>query len=96
MDELEALIDVLDGLRAAVLKKLAGLSEVDARRSTVPSTSSAPSTNRPCGLLARSSSPPSSVEIRRARRWIVWPSGTAGSHASILRYGSGGSTLVRS
>ena len=37
MDELEALIAVLDGLRAGVLKKLAGLSEEDARRSTVPS-----------------------------------------------------------
>ena len=37
MDELEALIAFLDGLRAGVLKKLAGLSEADARRSTVPS-----------------------------------------------------------
>ena len=35
--ELEALLAVLDGLRAGVLKKLAGLSEDDARRSTVPS-----------------------------------------------------------
>jgi Protein of unknown function (DUF664) len=37
VDELEALIAVLDGLRAGVLRKLAGLSEEDARRSTVPS-----------------------------------------------------------
>jgi hypothetical protein len=35
--ELEQLIDTLDGLRAGVLKKLAGLSETDARRSTVDS-----------------------------------------------------------
>ena len=35
--ELEALLAVLDDLRAGVLKKLAGLSEDDARRSTVPS-----------------------------------------------------------
>jgi hypothetical protein len=31
------LLDVLDGLRAGVLKKVAGLSEADARRSTVDS-----------------------------------------------------------
>ena len=37
MDELETLRDALDGQRAGVLKKLAGLSEDDARRSTVPS-----------------------------------------------------------
>jgi uncharacterized protein DUF664 len=35
--ELEELCSVLDGLRAGVLKKLAGLSEADARRSTVDS-----------------------------------------------------------
>jgi hypothetical protein len=35
--ELAALLDALNGLRAGVLKKLAGLSEEDARRSTVPS-----------------------------------------------------------
>jgi hypothetical protein len=35
--ELERLLEVLEGHRAAVLKKLAGLSEDDARRSTVPS-----------------------------------------------------------
>jgi uncharacterized protein DUF664 len=35
--ELERLLDVLEDQRAAVLKKLAGLSEEDARRSTVPS-----------------------------------------------------------
>jgi uncharacterized damage-inducible protein DinB len=35
--ELERLRASLDGLRAAVLKKLAGLSEEDARRSTVGS-----------------------------------------------------------
>ena len=35
--ELEQLVDVLDEHRAAVLRKVAGLSEVDARRSTVPS-----------------------------------------------------------
>jgi Protein of unknown function (DUF664) len=35
--ELVALRDALNGMRAGVLKKLAGLSEVDARRSTVPS-----------------------------------------------------------
>ena len=35
--ELEAIIAVLDGLRGGVLDKLAGLSEDDARRSTVPS-----------------------------------------------------------
>ena len=35
--ELEQLRAALDGLRAGVLKKLAGLSEADARRSTVPS-----------------------------------------------------------
>ena len=35
--ELEQLGATLDGLRAGVLKKLAGLSEADARRSTVPS-----------------------------------------------------------
>ncbi|MGY4766083.1 DinB family protein [Kribbella sp. CWNU-51] len=35
--ELEQLQAVLDGLRAGVLKKLAGLSEADARRSTVDS-----------------------------------------------------------
>jgi hypothetical protein len=38
--ELEALLSTLDGLRAGVLKKLAGLSEQDARRSTVPSGTS--------------------------------------------------------
>jgi hypothetical protein len=35
--ELELLVETLDGLRAGVLKKLAGLSEEDARRSTVGS-----------------------------------------------------------
>src|SRR5688572_33319375 len=35
--EVEQLRATLDGLRAGVLKKLAGLSEDDARRSTVPS-----------------------------------------------------------
>jgi hypothetical protein len=35
--ELEALLAVLDVLRGSVLKKLDGLSEDDARRSTVPS-----------------------------------------------------------
>jgi hypothetical protein len=35
--EVEQLRAVLEGLRAAVLKKLAGLSEADARRSTVGS-----------------------------------------------------------
>jgi hypothetical protein len=35
--ELEQLRATLDGLRAGVLKKLAGLSEADARRSTVDS-----------------------------------------------------------
>ena len=35
--ELEALTATLDGLRSGVLKKLAGLSEADARRSTVGS-----------------------------------------------------------
>ena len=37
MDELETLRRALDGQRSGVLKKLAGLSEEDARRSTVPS-----------------------------------------------------------
>ena len=37
MGELEELIRALDGARAGVLKKLAGLSEEDARRSTVAS-----------------------------------------------------------
>ncbi|WP_328999785.1 DinB family protein [Kribbella sp. NBC_00709] len=37
MTELEQLVETLDGLRAGVLKKLAGLSEADARRSTVGS-----------------------------------------------------------
>ncbi|RZU10477.1 uncharacterized protein DUF664 [Kribbella rubisoli] len=37
MTELEQLVETLDGLRAGVLKKLAGLSEADARRSTVES-----------------------------------------------------------
>ncbi|MFC6157530.1 DinB family protein [Kribbella jiaozuonensis] len=37
MTELEQLVETLDGLRAGVLKKLAGLSEADARRSTVDS-----------------------------------------------------------
>lgn len=37
VDELEELRATLDGLRAGVLKKLAGLSEADARRSTVDS-----------------------------------------------------------
>jgi hypothetical protein len=36
-DEVEALLSALSGLRAGVLGKLAGLSEDDARRSTVPS-----------------------------------------------------------
>ena len=36
-DELATLLRALDGERASVLKKLAGLSEEDARRSTVPS-----------------------------------------------------------
>jgi len=36
-DELEALLADLAGLRASLLAKLAGLSEADARRSTVPS-----------------------------------------------------------
>jgi uncharacterized damage-inducible protein DinB len=35
--EVEALLAALDDERAGVLKKLAGLSEADARRSTVPS-----------------------------------------------------------
>jgi uncharacterized damage-inducible protein DinB len=35
--ELEQLVETLDGLRASVLTKLAGLSEADARRSTVES-----------------------------------------------------------
>jgi hypothetical protein len=35
--EIDALLATLDTLRASVLKKLAGLSEDDARRSTVPS-----------------------------------------------------------
>ncbi|MEV0797453.1 DinB family protein [Kribbella sp. NPDC050281] len=35
--ELQQLCAVLDGLRAGVLKKLAGLSEADARRTTVDS-----------------------------------------------------------
>ncbi|TCC25088.1 DinB family protein [Kribbella speibonae] len=35
--ELEQLVATLDALRAGVLKKLAGLSETDARRSTVDS-----------------------------------------------------------
>jgi len=35
--ELDQLVATLDGLRAGVLKKLAGLSETDARRSTVDS-----------------------------------------------------------
>jgi hypothetical protein len=35
--ELEELLRALDGMRAGVLKKLAGLSDADARRSTVPS-----------------------------------------------------------
>ena len=35
--ELEELQSALDGMRAGVLKKLAGLSDADARRSTVPS-----------------------------------------------------------
>ena len=35
--ELVALRDALDGMQSGVLKKLAGLSEVDARRSTIPS-----------------------------------------------------------
>ncbi|MFI6831697.1 DinB family protein [Kribbella sp. NPDC050241] len=35
--EVQQLCAVLDGLRAGVLKKLAGLSEADARRSTVDS-----------------------------------------------------------
>jgi uncharacterized protein DUF664 len=37
VDELQTLRDTLDGMRAGVLGKLAGLSEEDARRSTVPS-----------------------------------------------------------
>lgn len=37
MDELATLRETLDGLRSGVLKKLAGLSEADARRSTVDS-----------------------------------------------------------
>jgi uncharacterized damage-inducible protein DinB len=36
-DELEALLGALSSLRAGVLDKLTGLSEEDARRSTVPS-----------------------------------------------------------
>ncbi|WP_410792028.1 DinB family protein [Kribbella sp. C-35] len=35
--ELDQLVATLDGLRAGVLKKLAGLNETDARRSTVDS-----------------------------------------------------------
>ena len=35
--ELEELIQALDSMRTGVLKKLAGLSDADARRSTVPS-----------------------------------------------------------
>jgi hypothetical protein len=35
--ELDALVATLDSLRAGVLEKLAGLTEDDARRSTVPS-----------------------------------------------------------
>lgn len=38
--ELEALLSTLQSLRVAVVKKLAGLSEQDARRSTVPSGTS--------------------------------------------------------
>ncbi len=38
--ELDALVSTLDGLREGVLKKLAGLSEQDARRTTVPSGTS--------------------------------------------------------
>jgi hypothetical protein len=38
--ELEALLDTLGLLRASVLGKLSGLSEADARRSTVPSGTS--------------------------------------------------------
>jgi hypothetical protein len=38
--ELDALVATLDELRRGVLKKLAGLSEDDARRSTVPSGTS--------------------------------------------------------
>ena len=38
--ELAALSDALNAMRAGVLKKLAGLSEEDARRSTVPSGTS--------------------------------------------------------
>jgi hypothetical protein len=35
--ELDALLEELDSLRSSVLDKLAGLSEEDARRTTVPS-----------------------------------------------------------
>jgi hypothetical protein len=35
--ELAQLVAALDGLRAGVLKKLAGLTDADARRSTVAS-----------------------------------------------------------
>ncbi|WP_152365655.1 DinB family protein [Microlunatus speluncae] len=37
MSELDALLATLHGLRTSALDKLAGLSEADARRSTVPS-----------------------------------------------------------
>ncbi|MEU4194386.1 DinB family protein [Kribbella sp. NPDC026611] len=37
MTELEQLLETLESLRAGVLKKLAGLSEADARRTTVDS-----------------------------------------------------------
>ncbi len=40
MDPELALRDALNAMRAGVLKKLAGLSELDARRSTVPSGTS--------------------------------------------------------
>ena len=36
-DELDDLRGALDGMRSGVLKKLAGLSAEEARRSTVPS-----------------------------------------------------------
>ena len=38
--ELDALVSTLDSLREGLLKKLAGLSEQDARRTTVPSGTS--------------------------------------------------------
>src|SRR5690606_37790638 len=41
-----------------------------------PSSTAAPSANRPCGLPTRRISPSNSVANVRARRWTVCPSGT--------------------